>query len=92
MEGIEVANGLLTILPLMSWCCDVTIYPHIGWFYYRQDVTTALDEYVHSDDGFYSWELLATYRYENLSCTLHVVNMTSQKWMDGKKLCHCGYV
>ena len=47
-----------------------------------QDVETALDAYVNSDDGYYSWEEIATYRYEGVSVT--VINMTSQKWMTGK--------
>lgn len=40
------------------------------------DVVTALDQYVHSDDGHYSWTELASYNYDGV--TLYVINMTSQ--------------
>lgn len=46
------------------------------------DVETDLDRYVHFDDGYYSYEELDSYRYDNLSATVYIYNMTSQKWMD----------
>lgn len=44
------------------------------------DVTTALDDYVNRDDGYYNWELLESQEFNDYS--LHILNLTSQKWMD----------
>jgi PhoPQ-activated pathogenicity-related protein len=44
------------------------------------DVVTPLDEYVHRDDGYFSWEELASYRFD--TGTVYVINMTSQKYQD----------
>jgi len=44
------------------------------------DVITSLDEYVNRDDPYYSWEVVD--RQEGEGFTLHVINMTSQKWKD----------
>ena len=46
-----------------------------------QGVQTELDKYVHSDDGYFSWTIIDTIDREN--ATLYIVNMTSQKWIDG---------
>ena len=46
-----------------------------------QDVLTPLDDYVNRPDPFYSWEEVET--IDGPGYTLHVLNMTSQKWMDG---------
>jgi len=43
---------------------------------------TALDEYVHRDDGMFSWSVLTSYRFDNDSCTVYILNMTSQRYMD----------
>lgn len=51
-----------------------------------QGVQTDLDKYVQSDDGYFSWSVLNYTELEN--ATFYVVNMTSQKWFDGKAL-HC---
>jgi PhoPQ-activated pathogenicity-related protein len=47
---------------------------------YTWDDVTALDEYVQSDDGYFSFEYLAEYQYEGVD--IYVVNMTSQKYQD----------
>jgi PhoPQ-activated pathogenicity-related protein len=39
---------------------------------------TPLDTYVQRDDGYFSWQYLATYDYDGVS--VHIVNMTSQMW------------
>ena len=46
-----------------------------------------LDKYVMEDDGFFSWTILGKYEFGDESdpdVTVFVVNMTSQKWMDGQ--------
>jgi len=37
-----------------------------------------LDEYVQSDDGYFSWEEVASYNYPG--ATLYILNMTSQRY------------
>jgi hypothetical protein len=49
----------------------------------KQDEPTALDDYVNFDDGYFHWDILTTYRFEENKTTVYMVNMTSQKWMDG---------
>jgi len=49
---------------------------------YTWEEKTALDDYVHFDDGYFSWEILTTYRFEENKTTVYMMNMTSQKWMD----------
>ena len=47
-----------------------------------------LDDYVNFDDGYFSWEILGRYEFGDgpePDVTVFVVNMTSQKWMTGKK-------
>ena len=44
-----------------------------------QDDVTALDEYVHYDDGAWEYTILNTYRYRDVD--VYMVNMTSQIWM-----------
>ena len=36
---------------------------------------------VNLDDGFFSWDFVTTYEYEGV--TMYMLNMTSQKWLDG---------
>ena len=48
-----------------------------------------LDKYVHEDDGYFSWDILGTYEFGDgpePDVTVFVVNMTSQKWMDGQRI------
>jgi hypothetical protein len=49
-----------------------------------QDNPTELDDYVHMDDGYWSWEVIGEERFEYV--TVYQLNMTSQRWMahDGK--------
>jgi hypothetical protein len=54
------------------------------------DEPTALDDYVNFDDGYFEWSILRTYRFEENSTTVYMMNMTSQKWMDGGSY-HCYY-
>ena len=49
-----------------------------------QEEQTELDRYVHEDDGYFHWEEITSHRYDNLSATVYVLNMTSQKWLDGR--------
>lgn len=42
-----------------------------------------LDDYVNTPDPNFSWRRLQT--YPQASYTLYVLNMTSQKWFDGKR-------
>ena len=47
-----------------------------------------LDDYVMADDGYYSWDLLDVYEYgdgDEPDVTVYMINMTSQKWMDGQQ-------
>jgi hypothetical protein len=44
--------------------------------------STPLDDYVNTPDPTFSWKRLQT--YPKGTYTVHVLNMTSQKWMDGK--------
>ena len=46
----------------------------------------ALDEYVHREDGAWTYNILDTYRYRDVSVVM--VNMTSQRWLDGKAIEH----
>lgn len=43
---------------------------------------TPLDDYVNTPDPMFSWQRIET--YPQLSHTLYILNMTSQKWFDGK--------
>ncbi len=45
-------------------------------------LATPLDDYVNTPDSMFSWKLLET--YPETSDTLYILNMTSQKWFDGK--------
>jgi PhoPQ-activated pathogenicity-related protein len=47
---------------------------------YDWDVQTDLDIYVHSDDGFFSYTEVTSYRDEGV--TMYILNMTSQKYQD----------
>jgi hypothetical protein len=47
-------------------------------------LATPLDDYVNTPDPMFSWKRLETYRLPTY--TLYVLNMTSQKWGDGKIL------
>lgn len=42
------------------------------------DVITDIDEYVHREDGAFSWYEVASYNYDNV--TLYLINMTSQQY------------
>lgn len=42
-----------------------------------------LDDYVNKPDPNFTWKRLQT--YSQPTHTLYVLNMTSQKWFDGKK-------
>jgi PhoPQ-activated pathogenicity-related protein len=48
--------------------------PDFGW-----DEPTELDEYVHRDDGEWTWEVIGEERFDYV--TVHLINMTSQRWM-----------
>lgn len=41
-----------------------------------------MDEYVNWDDGYYNYTPVAIWNCGEY--TLHALNMTSQKWMDGR--------
>ena len=43
---------------------------------------TPLDDYVNAPDPAFGWQRLET--YPRPTYTVYVLNMTSQKWMDGK--------
>lgn len=43
--------------------------------------STPLDDYVKSPDPYYKYELLQSYKQEG--CELFILNLTSQKWLDG---------
>lgn len=53
-------------------------------FFWLQTYQTELDKYVWAEDGEFKWEVIEEYDFENV--TLYIVNMTSQKWIDGKRL------
>lgn len=46
-----------------------------------QGQKTDLDNYVHSEDIYFKWEVIDTYVYPG--STIYMVNMTAQKWQDG---------
>lgn len=41
---------------------------------------TPLDDYVNTPDPHYTYELLKT--YDQVGYKIHILNMTSQKWLD----------
>lgn len=43
--------------------------------------STPLDDYVNTPDPNFSWKLLQT--YPTSTCTVYILNMTSQRWIDG---------
>ena len=43
---------------------------------------TPLDDYVKKADSHYKYKLIQSYTYDD--CAVYVLNMTSQKWMDGE--------
>jgi hypothetical protein len=43
---------------------------------------TPLDDYVYKPDDHYRYEIIKQYTMDGY--TLYVLNMTSQKWLDGK--------
>ncbi len=43
---------------------------------------TPLDDYVFKPDDHYRYEIMRTYKMDGY--TLFALNMTSQKWLDGK--------
>jgi len=46
---------------------------------------TPLDDYVKAPDPHYKYEVIKVYELEGY--TLYVLNLTSQKWLDGKFNC-----
>ena len=46
---------------------------------------TPLDDYVNTPDPHYKYELLKSQKLTGY--TLHIINMTSQKWLDGIYIC-----
>ena len=65
--------------PLLLQC---VLFFYIVWVF-LQDEPTALDDYVQGDDGFFSWTELDMYSFDDTEVDVYIVNMTSQKWMDG---------
>ena len=53
----------------------------------KKEKRTPLDEYVAKPDPSYKWQEIA--RYDVEGCTIHIVNMTSQSWMNGKVTSCC---
>lgn len=47
---------------------------------YTWEQVSPLDDYVHREDGYYNYTFVAVWNCDGY--TLHVLNMTSQKWMD----------
>jgi hypothetical protein len=45
---------------------------------------TPLDDYVNTPDPTFGWKRLQT--YPRTTYTVYILNMTSQKWMDGEIL------
>jgi hypothetical protein len=45
---------------------------------------TPLDDYVNTPDPTFAWKLIQT--YPSSTYTVYVLNMTSQKWLDGRSL------
>lgn len=43
---------------------------------------TPLDDYVNTPDSTFGWQRLET--YPRPTYTVYVLNLTSQKWMDGE--------
>ncbi|ELU00839.1 hypothetical protein CAPTEDRAFT_221748 [Capitella teleta] len=60
---------LFAVLLLASGACAV------DW-----NVTTPLDEYVHSDDGYFEYDVIE--EYDEGDHMLYVLNMTSQMWQN----------
>lgn len=56
----------------------------ILFFAWNSCLGTPLDDYVNAPDLSFSWRRLQTYPYSTY--TLYVLNMTSQRWFDGKVL------
>ncbi len=45
---------------------------------------TPLDDYVNAPDPVFSWKRLQT--YPQSTYTLYVLNLTSQRWFDGRAI------
>lgn len=60
---------------LVALCAFTGIAQAVDW-----DVITELDDYVNRPDPFYEWSEIDSYPEDGY--TVHVLNMTSQKWMD----------
>lgn len=46
--------------------------------------STPLDDYVNNFDSYYSYNIIQQYKLVNNE--IYVINMTSQKWLDGMML------
>jgi hypothetical protein len=44
--------------------------------------STPLDDYVNAPDDHYGYQLIKTYNMTGY--TLYILNLTSQKWLDGR--------
>ncbi|ELU07235.1 hypothetical protein CAPTEDRAFT_190159 [Capitella teleta] len=68
----------------MLWLLIVlvaSVQADFGW-----DDWTALDDYVHRDDGAWSYFQIEEYRYNATNCTTYIFNMTSQIYQDETKV------
>lgn len=50
-------------------------------YFFLKDIETPLDKYVHSDDGFWSYEVIE--EYDEGDQMIYILNMTSQWWQGG---------
>lgn len=69
-----------------------SIFLFIGVIISNDCLGTPLDDYVNTPDPMFSWQRLET--YPEVSHTLYILNMTSQKWFDGKYFipCRCSII
>lgn len=64
--------------------CWIILHCSLGVSWLIQGANTKFDDYINRPDDAWTYEELTSYRYENMSVTLYILNMTSQRWMSRK--------
>lgn len=69
------------VLALSTLFCGLAVAQYVDPPNYGWGANTKFDEYINRPDDAWTYEELTSYRYENMSVTLYILNMTSQRWM-----------
>jgi PhoPQ-activated pathogenicity-related protein len=72
-------STVLLFLAAANTCHGQALTNGFDW-----DDVTALDEYVNdeSDMHVFQWHKVTEYRFDNQSCTVHILNVTSHRYID----------